>query len=407
MVKRKYTLKKNILYVRLDNNIFYIFLNKHTYYAKYDFNIEDMPDHHIDMMVYYIMYGFGENKTAKMKCFTADFYSNTTLSGETYVDVDIPPFEKEHQVIDDLSFFNDSLYESNGDKKLIMFSGGYDSVSLKVLIPEAHCVYLYRDYDKQYGKNQEKVVKQANSHVVINNIEKIRIQYTGKHGFNTGNGYASLMIPYLSKYGADEILCGPVFDDVAFGYPKDQDLSFGKHHFTSRGLNSIYWTKRAGINVSYPNAGLSETWTTKLVDNSVYKDSVSSCHVKTNTNFCGECYKCLRKLPMRDMCMHVKPKAIISGETHIKTKPLKMACSTTYGIQKLKSDNKYFKLLDSIDVSFLDRYSRWHTSIFTTPKTLALIEDRYLKFGIKEMTDDDYINIEKFRIDIDSITNNF
>jgi len=410
MVSKKYILKKNTVYVELKENVFYVKLNGELYYAKYDFNIENTPEHHIDMMVYFIFYNCGENRTAMVRSHVSVLNEDAPIIGNAYVEVDAPPFEEEGQVIDNLSFFNNSLFETAGSGKLIMFSGGYDSVAVKILVPEAPCIYLHRDpasfseaYRQADSANQQEVIEKTNAHVIVNNIEKIGVQYRGKIGFTAGNGYASLMIPYLSKYNASNILTGSIFEDSGIGY-SSKGLSFGRLAHTATNLNTMHWSKRAGINLSIPNAGLSEVLAARLVSNSIYKDMASSCQTvltKEEKNHCGKCFKCLRKLPVLGREGELKQSAIASGETKVRARP---GPSVIYGIQKLKSDNKFFKSLDEVDVSAIERYSQWYTFILATPDILELMEERYAKFGIEPMTDKDYGQMESFIKDINRIT---
>lgn len=395
MITREYFLKKNNIVVTLDNNYFYVKLKDQTYYAKYDFNIEPIPDHYIDLMVYYIFYGFGENKTAKVKSVVKNFENNPSF-GNSYVEVDIPYYEDENQVIEDLSFFDITLYPSLGNNKLLMFSGGYDSTALKVVFPEAIPIYLDREYDKVYGQNQQKIVTQVGAHKVINNIEQIRIQYVGKQGFNNGHGYTSLLIPYLFKYKANKIFAGVIFDDVAFGYPPGQDLKFGKCSINGGSLNPMNWLKRAGVYVEFPLAGTSELLTCKIVNSSPYKNTVSSCHVPTSKKYCGKCYKCLRKLAFIGKPTEIQSQAIITGEKAIQKRPLKMAVSTVYGVQLIPTDNKVFRILKDFDVSFLDRFNEWYTLCFSSTETLEELKSSFKDLNIKPMTPSDSLKIKQF-----------
>lgn len=402
MIIKKYNLKKSNVTVTLDKNYFYVGLNNQTYYAKYDFNIENIPTHHVDLMIYYIFYGFGENKVAQVKTHTYNFGELSPTLGNKYVEVEIPPYEEDNQIIDNPTLHPNPLFPPQGDNKIIMYSGGYDSTAVKVLFPEAPAIYLHRDYNEQYAANQQKALKLAKAHIVTNNIEQLRTQYVpGRPGFNTGNGYTSLLIPYLTKYKANEILCGAVFDDVAFNHNKSSGkVSMPGVSGTGRSLNSMFWTKRAGINLSYSIAGLSEVWTSKLVNDSKYTSAASSCHTKIEKNYCGKCYKCLRKLPIINKADQVQSEAIILGKKAFQTKPLKMAVSTVYGVQKL--NNELSNVVNKIDVSFLDRYSEWHTALFSNPNTLQIMKEKYAQHNILPMESKDY---QKLNIALNQINN--
>lgn len=392
MIVKEYALKKNVVKVTLDDDFFYVNVHGKTYYAKYDFNIESTPDHHVDLMVYYMFYGYGENKTAKVIDHHYEYKSLTPSLGTEYVEVDVPSFELGDQIIDSPKLHPEPLFTESGTNKIIMYSGGYDSTCLKVLFPELPSVYLCRDYDPQYKKNQEEAIDHCGAHVVVNNIEKIREEYLGvdRHGFNVGNGYASLIIPYLTKYNANEIICGAVFDDVAFCYDKKVgDVMINLPSNNTSYTNAAHWSKRAGIKVSYPIAGLSEVWTSRIVNNSEYADKASSCHSLSDSNNCGLCYKCLRKLPVINRSNRINSSVIRMGLRKLETKPIKMAVSTVFGMQLLDQ----FKHLRHIDMSFLEKFNYWYSEVYSDSDIASEVKRKVSELGVDLMSDEEYENI--------------
>ena len=243
MRTKTYQLAKSKVIVELKNNMFYIVLNGKRYYAEYDFNIESIPEHHIDLMVFIIFYNFDENR--------------------------VIPYKKGHVQIPEFDI--KKTYKSEGERMLLSFSGGYDSTAVKILLPDAIPVYLLRNQYDLYCKNQLRILKKVNAIIVKNDIEQLRIQYKGSKGFNVGSGYASLLIPYLSRHKANTILTGGVYDDVAFNYSESLKYVNSVNEYSAT-HNIIRWLKRGGINLCFPAGCISEVLTTKLGEESVYKD---------------------------------------------------------------------------------------------------------------------------------------
>jgi len=400
LITKEYNFRKNNVRVTLHGGWFKVHLDGKEFYAKYGFNIESTPDHHIDLMMYYLFYGFGENKTALVKKEKFDFHTGDSIVSSGYAEVEIPYYEKEGITIDDPSFFKESVFDSCGNKSVTMFSGGYDSTALHILFPESHLVHLHRDYDVDYGQNQMRAVKEAKAHIVNNNMELIRKHYVGRHGFNHGQGYASLLIPFLSRFKAKDIYCGVVFDDLFFGYPRGKDLTFGAQYNYSRTYNAARWASRCGVNISMPICGVSERITTMLVEGTKFKDISSSCHTLISGNKCGKCFKCFRKLPMAGTPELVQAEAFKRVKKIISDKPLKMACSTVYGIQSLAPKSLEFRPYMELNVSFTGRYNEWIMDLFCDAETAQKSKSRLDEFGFKKMTPNDSELISNF---VDSV----
>lgn len=379
MINKEYNLKKSKIEITLDDNMFYLKTPNKTYYAKYDFNIEQTPEHHIDLMMYILFYDLEENKRFK--------YDNG-------VEVDMP-------------YFGEKVFESKGtNKSLLCFSGGYDSTAVKLLIPDTVPIYLERDYDPVYGNNQKQIIKDIGSHIVLNNIEQFRIEYKGRPGFNTGNGYVGLLIPYLTKYDADTIFGGAVFDDIGFNYSETLKCPENINIY-GRTLNSFKWFKNGGITLAYPVAGISEVLTTKIVNDSKFKDTVCSCHVPCDNNHCYECYKCFRKAQIIGEENKLTEKCIRKTESIFNRRPLKMALSTIYAVQKGNIKNDVFNKFKNIDISFAEKCSGRHQSFYNTDYIKSYMEEIFSKMGIHQMDKNDYIKIKNFVDKVNEIQNKY
>lgn len=349
-----YKLKNRKITVSINTNTFYISTNKYTYYARYPFDITYIPKHHIDLMVWILFYGYGENKIVN-SCEVPECYEQ-------------------------------SIMDKFGDKEILCFSGGIDSTAV-YLINNPVPVFLKRNYDETYFKNQINICNKIKANIVENDMELIRKEYGLAQGFNIGCGYLALLIPFVFYYNARNISFGVVFDDLAFRYSEYLEYNdFSKWHKTK---NMFKILKEYGINIVYPLSGLSEIYTTKIVNNSVLKDLASPCHVSMTGNYCKECFKCFRKLGVLEQQINISDKIY----NILSKKPLKMACSTVYGIQKAKYNIERLKRYNDIDVSFLDRYNKDIMKYFCDSEKMQI---KFKELGIEPQNENDKMLIDKF-----------
>jgi hypothetical protein len=134
------------------------------------------------------------------------------------------------------------------------------------------------------------------------------------------------------------------------------------------------------------------------VNDSAYKNLACSCHHRIyEPNFCGHCYKCFRKLGTLGQQLDFKDKKIKEFIIHyLKQRPLKMAASTVYGIQKARYNLPEFERYMGVDVSFCDRYNDNLTKQYNTPESYKMMVAKFKEIGIQKQTSKDLENINKF-----------
>ena len=257
--------------------------------------------------------------------------------------------------------FSEPYKVKKTNKHLVSYSGGADSTALLSMfggIP----IHILRSYNKDYENRQIRACNNVNSKNIETDFELVRKIYTDKQGFNVGIGYAALYFPILELLGLDTIYFGVVFDDLAFNYGEtlkfNGDLKNSNFHRINNHL------KNYDISIRFPLAGYSEVLTTKIADESKISN-FSSCHTIGNEDSCGVCYKCFRKQGIRGKKISLKDKKTYGNITKIlDKKPIKMASSTIYGIQKANYQGNYFSKFYNVDVSWCDRVNKYYNDEF-------------------------------------------
>jgi len=375
------------------------------YVAYYPFELTGIPEHHIDLMVWYLVHGFGENPTCQVREHFTRWPEQSVYKLDTYEEVEIPVYEQEGLVIESLDFFKekiDKATEGVGPKKLLSFSGGRDSVCTKTLLPESICVFLKRQTGgDEYDSNQLEVVKETNAYTVLTNFHDLRALYgKGLHGFNHTHGYAALLIPFLSALGANEIMFGAPLEDIGFHRLPNKISTFGRHSFTENGFDicAMLWMRRAGIEVSFPIAGISEVLTTRIVEQGKYKGLASSCHIETGKKDCGQCEKCYRKLPLLGREQELSHQAFIAGEHRVNDKPMKMVFSLVYSTALLPPSRRSRRMneLSYWKVDFAERMDPWHIKFFNPEDTAKATISALNELGIQPMSATDQHNLNQF-----------
>ena len=243
--------EQNGVSLRVDGDTIFVTVKGKEFYAKYPYDMTDVPEHLLKAMLYILFIGL----------------------------IDMPT----------------QTIERKGDKVLLSFSGGVDSYALNEAI-DCIPVYLNRDYQPEYGKNQQEIVDAVGAIRINNDMELIRTMFDKKHGFNWGCGYSALLIPLMEKLNAGYIALGVVFDDACF-HPKNGKIKYvyseleGKSWYKTHYFNEV---AKFGVEIIWPFIGASEAITTEIAHSGRYAELVSSCHF-SNDKECGKCVKCLRK----------------------------------------------------------------------------------------------------------------
>ncbi|MEC7462579.1 MAG: glycosyltransferase [Candidatus Thermoplasmatota archaeon] len=252
-----------------------------------------------------------------------------------------------------------------GWRNSLSFSGGIDSTACMLLMPSDTILC----YNERSGFKSQ--LNHANAHhfietlqrdsrpviIVKSNHEQIRMDRGKGPGFSTDLAAAVqniLLADYLQ------------LRSIALGMPLENAYLF--HGHTGRNFaDTSYWKnnseilQKAGLELVFPTAGVSEIINHKIVENSNYRDLAESCLRSSKAgSVCGRCWKCFRKNTMKGKSIE------IVGEisTFLEKRPLKQAVSTLYAIQRLPKTQleeisiRYPDLDDLLkdDYSFIENY---------------------------------------------------
>ena len=228
---------------------------------------------------------------------------------------------------------------NKGWRTSLAFSGGIDSAACMLLMP-SDTILCY--HEREGFKSQ---LNHANAHnfidklnqdgrpvmIIKSNHEQIRIDRGKGPGFST-----DLAAAVQNILLADYLELG----SIAMGMPLENAYLF--HGHTGRDFaKSNFWKhhseimKKAGLDLVYPTAGVSEIINHKIVEQSEYKNYAESClRSEKSGSVCGKCWKCFRKNSMKGKDIN------IVGEisTFLAKRPLKQAISTLYAIQRLPNE---------------------------------------------------------------------
>jgi chondroitin synthase len=296
--------------------------------------------------------------------------------------------------------FEDGILEGwvptrkQGSRPGLAFSGGVDSTAAMMLMPP-ETVLIYNEriglksildhtnalrFIDELAKHGRPVLRVQSDH------EGIRLDHGKPAGFSTDLAGA-----------VQVILLADYFDlgYLAMGMPLENAYLF--HGHTGRDfIQTRFWKfhskifSKAGLELYYPVAGLSEFANQRLVESEEIGRYAQSC-LRSNQSgeVCGQCWKCFRKNSMRGRDIRLE------GETlsFLGKRPLKQAASTLYAIQRLPEEQQQqitslhedLGELLGADYGFLDRFH---------PGALLLVPERYrsrteskIRALIDQMTD--------------------
>jgi len=214
-------------------------------------------------------------------------------------------------------------------------------------------------------------------------------------GFTTDYACAVHVILLADHYDLDSLATGmPIENSFLFHGQKFRDFKetyFWKKH--SKLFESI------GLPIYQPVMGCSELVNRQIVDSFGYGEFAQSCLRAPAGKSCGACWKCFRKNTL------IGKPFTMSNEisTFLSKKPLKMAASTIYSIQKLNekglaeeiiNDYDHVRELIDMDVSFLEGF--YSPAIELLPEKYKEFSKNLLSQHIKKMTN---VNLfEKFEV---------
>jgi hypothetical protein len=338
--------------VEIDGALIRLSIEKDDYFVEYPVSVEHVEKRYIDILVWLLFWGHGIN--AQVNGIDAPDY---VARGESFAPA--------------------------SDKVMLSYSAGADSTAAAILYP-AQPVLIERTYAPAYMRRALGIAEKIGALVVRTDAEKARLRLGKTHGFNVGLGYASVLAPLAGVLGIGEITFGAVWDDVAFYYGDRLERA----DITGRTAKIRKLAAQGGLELSYPVAGISEVWTTHIAATGL--QPYSSCHGDGDQH-CLACYKCLRKEGIQGR--KLSDAAFKKLTPILNKRPLKMAASTIYGLQKAGYGISQF---DAIDVSFCDRYSMEHYEAYATPRCRQAVIAELAKRGIQPQTPQDSQNIDRF-----------
>ena len=270
----------------------------------------------------------------------------------------------------------------------LSFSTGVDSTAAMILQPEAHLIYIERDGiigSMLKQDNALNMIKKMDREVirVKTNFELIRTNHNKMVGYPTALAMGVPTVLLADYLDLGYLSFGKVFDDQYFtkGVFRDytKDYRVRQEFLASAGLIGYY-----------PTVGCSEVITTKIVDNSEYKDLAFSCLRGEIGEQCNKCYKCFRKNLLRDKDVFIDRETMYS----VNKNPPKMATSLMFALGKKGNVISELEYIEDLDVSMLSKvYSPAYDVYSDELKNMTL--DRLSKLGISKMTDEDEENLKK------------
>jgi len=275
-----------------------------------------------------------------------------------------------------------------GRRPGLAFSGGVDSTAAMCLMPQRTVLFygerdgfetqLRHDNANRFIDHLEKQVGRPVIRIKSNH-ELIRTQDGKSPGFSTD---------YACAVGA--ILCADLFDldSVGTGMPLENSYLF--HGQVYRDFSDGWFWKHysplfanIGLPIYQPVSGCSEIVNAIIVGKNGFEDFAQSCLRAAAGEVCGACWKCFRKNTLNGYEFSFSNEI----ETFLGKRPLKMAVSTLYMLQKIKDKPVFAEIISKypdlqqmmqVNLSWLEKH---HIP------ALELIPPQYLDYTTKMLDD--------------------
>jgi len=252
-----------------------------------------------------------------------------------------------------------------GTLPALAFSGGVDSTAAMCVMPENTVLgYHQRDFESLLDHtNAIRMIGHLREqgkeiHIIQSNHELIRTLHGNPAGFSSDYACAVHLILL-----ADHLDIGA----IAVGMPLENSYLFGGYKYRSF-TNTWFWKlyaplfKSVGLELIQPISGCSEILTMKIVQSQGLEQYSQSClRSSIPGEVCGKCWKCFRKNSLLGLPWEMSNEI----KTFLAKRPLKMAVSTLYSIQKMieRGENTdwledypdLFELIDN-DYSWLEKH---------------------------------------------------
>lgn len=280
-----------------------------------------------------------------------------------------------------------------GRRPGLAFSGGVDSTAAMCLMPQRTVLF----YGERAGFETQLKHDNANRFIdylqneigrpvikIKSNHELIRTKDGKSPGFSTD---------YACAVGA--ILCADLFelDSIGTGMPLENSYFFHGQKFREF-PEGWFWKHysplfaNVGLPIYQPVSGCSEVVNAIIVEKHGFAKYAQSCLRASAGEVCGACWKCFRKNTLNGY------EFIFSNEieTFLSKRPLKMAISTLYMLQKINGEEVFDeiiqrfpdlnKMLDT-DLSWLE--SHYHPAIELVPRQYRDYTEKMLDASVPRM----------------------
>ena len=260
----------------------------------------------------------------------------------------------------------------------LAFSAGVDSTAAMCLMPDRTLLFYHERSGIDSIMNHENanrfithlIEEEGRPVIRVKSNHEISRTLGGKSpGFTTDYACAVHVILLADHYDLDSIATGmPLENSYLFHGQKYRD--FATTHFWEKHSELF---ESIGLPIYQPVMGCSELVNRRIVDQYGYGGFAQSCLRASAGTTCGKCWKCFRKNTLIGKPYQMSKEI----STFLSKKPLKMAASTIYSIQKLRdkgsadailSEYEHIRDLIDIDVRFLEGYY---------PPSLDLIPEKY------------------------------
>lgn len=294
--------------------------------------------------------------------------------------------------------FNKELYEYETEmreprKKVgISMSTGVDSTAVMLLMPEdSICSYMKRDFPGMLiHDNAMKFIEESDREisVVKSNHEIIRTFHGFGVGFSTDLSCMAHLILLADYYKIGNLCAGTVLEN---GY-----LTRGHLYRDYKDTwNWKHWSKifkDNGFNLVLTTIGTSEIVTSKIVEQSEYKNLAQSCLRKFGG--CMNCYKCYRKGLLTNRIIPMDRES----EIFMSKNPPKMAASILYALQKNNLRPKIVEKYLDVDFSFLERYNPVYIEDVIPKELMENLIKRLEFYGIEPMNEQDIKKMKELNL---------
>ncbi len=283
----------------------------------------------------------------------------------------------------------------------LAFSGGLDSTAAMMLLPkDTELCYMRRDFESLLKHDNadrfcEAIPKRVWS--VRSNHEKIRTLHGERVGFSMDLSCMAHVILLADYLNVGRICTGIVLEDTYLRGCSFQSLSessiIGVDPFCFNFWRMVF--NSFGFDLCLPVYGLSEVVTSKIVNNSDYRDLASAC--LRSDGECMACYKCYRKNLLKQNPIKINNGTLkmmdIGRLSHLP--------SLLYGLSKCEITSgpivkKYQKALTQ-NLDFLERYPDFYLHDAIDAELIDAIKNNLSLLGVEAMDKEDVNNIKSFK----------